>query len=373
MHIPTILLALTLLAAQSPAIASQGKGPGDHAQSGEEAPSSKETKGGKNLAKQLSQYPGAPFEDLAGNLWFSTVTEGVIRYDGERFVNFTTKDGLAGNIVREIVIGDGGKIWMATNGGISVYDGTGFTTLTDYGDIAITRTFTEEGDHRDIWDLVQDQKGAWWIATLDGVFRYDGKSFAPFPMPSIAAKGAFEFTPKMVYSIFESADGALWFATDGTGAVRYDGSKMTVYTKKSHGLCSDRICSILQDRRGDFWFGTSDGGVSRYDGKVFTTHFRSAEFSKHTGWGRFMGIYEDRKGHVWFGVSSQGGGVHRFDGKEFRYFTVKDGLGTGGIPSISEDRSGNLWFGTTSGVYRFEGGRFINFTRDTVPAPRRDQ
>lgn len=53
----------------------------------------------------------------------------------------------------------------------------------------------------------------------------------------------------------------------------------------------------------------------------------------------------------------------RFDGKTFRYFSQKDGLGTGCVPSLSENLSGNLWFGTTSGVYRFDGERFVNFTK----------
>ncbi|MDF1838288.1 MAG: two-component regulator propeller domain-containing protein [Planctomycetota bacterium] len=357
MHIPIALLALTLFAGSPPHPASPDSGSQDKPKAEQQAPTQQET------PKQLAEYPGAPFEDSEGNHWFGTVLEGLIRFDGEEFVNFTTEDGLAGNLIRGIVQAKDGSLWIGTNDGVSVYDGKSFTTLSDYGDLPITRTFSQAGDHRDIWEVLQDRNGRWWIATLDGVFRFDGKAFSPFPMPAIAAKGAFEFTPKMVYSIFEAKDGALWFGTDGAGAVRYDGGEWTRYTKKSHGLCSDRVCTILEDSRGDVWFGTSDGGVSRFDGKTMTTHFRSATHSKHTGWGRFMAIHEDRLGHVWFGASVQGGGVYRFDGEEFRYFSVKDGLGTGGVPSIKEDRSGKLWFGTTSGVYRFEEGRFVNFTR----------
>ena len=77
-----------------------------------------------------------------------------------------------------------------------------------------------------------------------------------------------------------------------------------------------------------------------------------------------MAISEDRSGHVWFGVSAAGGGVFRWDGEEFRYFSEADGLGTGGVPSICEDKRGNLWFGTTAGVFRLEGEHFVNFTKD---------
>lgn len=312
---------------------------------------------------KIAQYPGAPYEDSKGNQWFSTVTKGIIRFDGEEFVTFGTKDGLAGLTVRGIMEDTDGVLWIATNGGVSLFDGTTFRTLTDYGEIDVTRTFSKEGDHRDVWEITRDKNGTVWIATLDGLFRYGDKSFAQFPLPVESPKGSYEFAPKMVYSIFEDKKGRLWFGTDGSGAVCYDGKSMTVYTVESHGLCSDRVCTIFEDSRGDFWFGTSDGGVSRYDGDSFTTHLRSSTFSKHTGWGRFMSIHEDRTGGVWFGVSSAGGGVYLYDGKTFRYFSVEDGLGTGGVPSIRSDRKGNLWFGTTAGVFRFDGKRFIRLTR----------
>ncbi len=313
---------------------------------------------------QIAQYPGAPFEDSSGNFWFSTVTEGLVRYDGAEFATFTTKDGLASDTVRDIAEDGDGVLWIGTTGGISTYDGESFTTLTDYGDTPITYGFTKEGNHRDIWDTLKDRQGNWWIATVDGVFRYDGTSFAPFPLPVVGTEQSSDFHPKMVYDIFEDKDGALWFGTDGAGAVRYDGNAMTVYTAQGNGLCSNRICTILQDSRGDFWFGSADGGVSRYDGTSFTTHLRSATFSKHSGWGRVMAILEDRAGHVWFGVASVGGGVYRYDGEAFRYFSTDDGLGNGGVPSIREDRSGRLWFGTTAGVFRLDGEGFVNFTKD---------
>jgi len=318
-----------------------------------------------SVPTQISEYPGAPLEDRHGNLWFSTVFRGIVRYDGEKFVDFTTEDGLLHNGLRGSIEDRHGNLWFATRGGLNKYDGKTFSAYIDYEEGDYTYDgFGEFGDHRELWDVFIDRKDTLWIATLDGVFRHDGKQFVHVPMPAIAAEGDYEFTPKMVYCIREAANGDLWFGTDGAGAVRYDGKTMTRYTVKEHGLASDRICEILEDQRGNTWFGTSGGGISRYDGKEFTTHLRRKTHSIHVGWGRYMSILEDKAGDVWFGVSDTGGGVYRYDGEKFHYLGAEQGLGDGGVPSIRADRKGQLWFGTTAGVYRYDGKRFINFTRE---------
>lgn len=317
----------------------------------------------------LAQYPGAPFEDRDGNLWFMTVTKGLIRFDGEVFRTFTEADGLPSLGMRDLIQREDGSLWVATTGGVCVFDGTRFTTLTDYGDTPFTQGFGAFGNHRDVWDLMVDREGVLWCATGDGVFRFDGTRFVPFELPVVAPAGAFEFGPRMVYEIVEDRAGNLWFATDGAGAVRFDGTDMRVFTV-ADGLSHDRICTIVEDRRGDFWFGTSGGAVSRWDGSTFSTHLRSESFSEHTGWGRFMTIFEDRAGVLWLGVAARDGGVYRFDGEAFEHFATGIEAGTdairtiGGVPSIRETSDGTLWLGSTNGVFRREGERFVHYTND---------
>jgi len=67
-------------------------------------------------------------------------------------------------------------------------------------------------------------------------------------------------------------------------------------------------------------------------------------------------IFEDSKGRFWFG--SQQEGVCLFDGREFTYYTVSDGLSDNQVRTIQEDQAGVIWFGTGSGITSFDGDEF---------------
>lgn len=64
------------------------------------------------------------FQDSQGFLWFAT-DAGASRYDGYRFVNFTSRDGLPDNVVFGFFEDHCGRIWFRTyNGLLSYFDGT---------------------------------------------------------------------------------------------------------------------------------------------------------------------------------------------------------------------------------------------------------
>src|ERR1700744_2323724 len=57
-------------------------------------------------------------QDKAGNLWFGTTGDGVYRYDGKSFTNFTMKDGLDTNQIFSIMEYKIGNIWFGSRNGI---------------------------------------------------------------------------------------------------------------------------------------------------------------------------------------------------------------------------------------------------------------
>ena len=103
------------------------------------------------------------------------------------------------------------------------------------------------------------------------------------------------------------------------------------------------------------WFATW-GGVSRYDGREFRN------FTTKDGLvdNRVDVIYPDRDGSIWFGTFW---GVSRYDGREFVNLTLKDGLVGRWVRSIYQDPDGAIWFGTGwGGVSRYDGKEFVRLT-----------
>jgi len=54
-------------------------------------------------------------------LWAGADMQGVFRYDGKSWINFTKEDGLTQNAVMSITVAPDGSLWFGTEGGISRY------------------------------------------------------------------------------------------------------------------------------------------------------------------------------------------------------------------------------------------------------------
>ncbi len=117
---------------------------------------------------------------------------------------------------------------------------------------------------------------------------------------------------------------------------------------------SEYIRRIFQDKKGYLWFGTNSDGIVRYDGKEFR-YFSVKDGLAGT---QVTGIIEDKKGNLWF---STNGGITKYDGVSFTTFREKEGLSDRMVWSIFEDSKGHIWVGTAKGLCRLEGAAFRLF------------
>jgi len=71
------------------------------------------------------------------------------------------------------------------------------------------------------------------------------------------------------------------------------------------------------------------------------------------------GMVEDQNGYLWLGT--QGGGLARFDGREFKVYTTKDGLLSNDVAAVLIDHHKDLWIHHSRGITRFDGLTFHPF------------
>lgn len=280
-------------------------------------------------------------QDQAGNLWFGTTGDGIYKYDGKAFTQFTAADGLESEQVWCLLEDKSGMLWVGTNDGIYQYKEGQFTK------VPITQPTGAPSGTYDVWGIMQDKSGKLWFATGIGVYTYDGSHFTAFDVgPSTTNSCKFS-----IEMILEDNAGNFWFGGRcNPGVYRYDGS--TITHLRPNG--DDWTWPVLQDKQGNIWF-SSWKGAYRYDGTSFKF------FTKKEGLSGDMvaRMLEDQAGNLWFG----GDGLSRYDGTTFTHFGPEDGLTNTSIWTILEDNAGIFWIGTReTGLYRYDGERFIKFS-----------
>ena len=95
------------------------------------------------------------------SVWAGTWGGGVSHYDGKSWTNYTSADGLAGNIVYSIAQDQGGKLWFGTNNGLSRYDGQSWITYD-------TNTGLLDNN---VYAIAPTASGGLWVGTKNGVSR----------------------------------------------------------------------------------------------------------------------------------------------------------------------------------------------------------
>ncbi|MCZ2077154.1 MAG: histidine kinase [Bryobacterales bacterium] len=120
-------------------------------------------------------------------------------------------------------------------------------------DIAVDSWTTENGLPQNIVSgICQTPDGYLWLATLDGLVRFDGVRFTIHDRSNTPGIKGNRFN-----SLFCTADGGLWAATEGTGVTQYHAGRFTTYTVRD-GLLSNIVPGISGDSQGNLWVLADD-------------------------------------------------------------------------------------------------------------------
>lgn len=323
---------------------------------------SKKTKLTKTQGTNEHQNVHCSLQDKDGNLWFGTSGEGVFRYDGTEFTQFTEKNGLSNNSVWSILEDMSGHIWFGTDDGVSRYDGKtiskmSFTSTSTSGFVS-TIPHSQPVKNA-VWSMMQDKRGTIWFGTSDDLFCYDGKSFSRF-LDKYNILNIQRLQLKWIQCMLEDNNGTIWMGSGPIateGVIRFDGKSITSSKPNGDGW----IRYMFEDKSGNIWFSGRNHGVFRYDGHTFKNFTEKVNIGS--------AILGDNNGNIWFDGGEKLNsiesidGIWRYDGKSFVNFSTKDSMGKYSVWSILEDRNGNIWFGTRNcELYRYDGKTFTTFS-----------
>jgi len=301
------------------------------------------------------------FKDKAGNLWFGTSGNGVSKFDGKGFTNFTSAHGLLHNLINSITEDSQGNIWFSTFGGVSKYDGVSFKNFTTANGLP----------DNDVLQTLEDSKGNIWHSTPKGLCRYSPETIDTAAGIFIQYDEKNGFFEQYTRAIIEDKNGSIWISVD-RGVLKYDPLAETNrnvffydYSKLT-GLEGIFVNSLAEDSEGLIWFGT-DMGVFRFDPeKARTGNIAFINYTTDDGLvsNKITSVLEDNEGNIWFGSKS---GVSAFNkvNSSFLNFTSEQGLVNNSIICMTEDDAGSIWFGTIGGgLSRFDGLSTLEYTED---------
>ncbi|MCZ4245782.1 ligand-binding sensor domain-containing protein [Pedobacter punctiformis] len=170
--------------------------------------------------------------------------------------HYTSKNGLASNNCYYILQDKKGFIWIATDGGLSRFDGTNFQNFTIEDGLPDTQ----------ILQIREDKKGRLWFLALNGQLSYfqDGK-FYNRDNNKLLKELSFN---TVVVSFLEDKLGRIWLGTNSNLVALWDGKSVKKFVS-THPYNQFTNAFIHEDEKGNI-FAYSDSSVQKFDGKRFS-------------------------------------------------------------------------------------------------------
>lgn len=233
--------------------------------------------------------------------------------------------------------------------------------------------------------VVQTPEGYLWVATHNGLARFDGMKFQ---LRAFSRQS----TP-LVRTLMLGQDDSLWLALEIEGGmvVRLSNEATNVFTAAA-GVPAFKPMAMAQDNEGAVWVSYADGSTCRIAGGKVTRYTAANGLPNVLG---VCWVIADAQGRIWFtkagrvGLFREGAFETKFTFEEqnVRLVSARDGgmwilagkrlLKTDGLsdpvllgeietalvgvePSVLfEDRDGGVWLGTTAGGLFYWDGRKI--------------
>lgn len=239
------------------------------------------------------------------------------------------REGLPSSWVHAVLASRSGYLWLATGDGLVRFDGMRFTDRPlDSGGLPAGQVLA----------LHEGRDGRLWVGTRSGLAVGDGRGSAPFQRVA-----GLDGSP--VLSIAEDTQGIVWAASERT-LWRVEGARAT-RLGGAQGLPGERYRVLCADPAGGLWLGT-DQGLAHIEAGRATATYRARD---GLGSDDVLSLAVDRDGTLWVGTVD--GLVRRPRGGAFERSPA---VGRRVVKALLQDRDGSVWAGTRDGLLRVHGG-----------------
>jgi ligand-binding sensor domain-containing protein/signal transduction histidine kinase len=294
------------------------------------------------------------YQDSKGYIWVGT-SEGLSRFDGYQFTNYTTRDGLEHNSVNDITEDPGGRLWIATSKGVARF--------IDYNDDQVAkapkklRVFAvgNSTESNKVSVLRCDAENRIWCGTHEGLYRGDVGPDGQTHFEFVARGG----DPTWDNHAFADRQNRLWFGLQ-KDLLDVNEGRVTAHPLPAE-VSYEEIASISEDNQGRLLVANLTS-VYQYRGAgdprgewlrlpiTFTIHGQSIH-----------AMLCDGTGTLWIGTSA---GLIEYKAGTQRLYTTTQGLPNNFITALCFDREGNLWIGTESGgLCKYSAQPIISYTQ----------
>jgi len=191
-------------------------------------------------------------------------------------------------------------------------------------------------------DVAQTSDGYLWLATQNGLVRFDGAEFKVIPvnLPAIQGQG--------LQKLSAGPKGEIYFAIQNGGFGSYDGREFAPLGDARWPLLGTAATALMVTGDGAVWTGSLFSTGRWLAGQPM------ASFFGYTNAGTALAFTAEASGRVWLGTDEHG----LYNWVAGRFTEVPDPiLKQLIINALAMDPAGRLWIGTTVGLFCYSQGR----------------
>ena len=181
--------------------------------------------------------------------------------------------------------------------------------------------------------IAQTPDGYLWIATLDGVARFDGVRFTVFNKSNTPGIASNRFG-----SMMEDQNGDLWFTSEGGNVTRYHRGSFHTYGPEE-GIPANSIHGLARDSGGNLWM-LSEDSIEKWNEGTGLRDMTPDKLRMH-----YEPLYWDNAGY--WGTDQSG--LHIFSNGRFVSYPLPRWLGGGSLWNVAIGGNGSIWLETSDG------------------------